>query len=240
MAEKCVATLLSENTKIIEKILGDYASIFCLEPIRIRGFVTRSFPVVVVEDLCGGCRVCESTCFCLSFDDQKGVMALNETACKGCGTCVAMCPANALQQKNPGVDMRLHNILGIGLEESLPPPTCNYCPIRCVEPEKLEKPVNTVIRLICFGRVEPSHIIDSFNSGVDGVMVIGCFFKKPSPSLNTKTVETIIEKTKRIMHILGLDENRLLVTPKTLGEKEVVDTIKRFSEELSTMKSGRG
>ncbi|RLG69766.1 MAG: hypothetical protein DRO11_07230, partial [Methanobacteriota archaeon] len=118
--------------------------------------------------------------------------------------------------------------------------TCNYCPIRCGEPGKLGKHVGIVVRLLCYGRVEPSLIIDSFNSGVDGVMVIKCFFEGLIPPVNNKTVEKRVEITKRVMRILGINENRLLVTPKTLGEKGVVETIKSFSEKLLEMVSRSG
>ncbi len=49
------------------------------------------------EELCSGCRVCESLCpyRAISFDEEKKVCWVNEALCKGCGVCVAACPSGA-------------------------------------------------------------------------------------------------------------------------------------------------
>jgi len=49
------------------------------------------------EELCSGCRVCESLCpyRAISFDEEKTVCRVNEALCKGCGVCVAACPSGA-------------------------------------------------------------------------------------------------------------------------------------------------
>ncbi|MBA7612953.1 Ferredoxin--NADP reductase [subsurface metagenome] len=49
------------------------------------------------EELCSGCRVCESLCpyRAISYDEEKTVCRVNEALCKGCGVCVAACPSGA-------------------------------------------------------------------------------------------------------------------------------------------------
>ena len=57
-------------------------------------------PIVaqVDEDLCCGCRVCETVCAYKAtvFDEEKGVMTVNSTQCKGCGSCGGACPTGAI------------------------------------------------------------------------------------------------------------------------------------------------
>ena len=52
----------------------------------------------VDEDVCCGCRVCESMCEYKAtvFDEEKGVMTVNAALCKGCGSCGGACPTGAM------------------------------------------------------------------------------------------------------------------------------------------------
>jgi heterodisulfide reductase subunit A2 len=36
----------------------------------------------------------------ITFDDAKKVSVVNSALCKGCGTCVAACPAGAIMARN--------------------------------------------------------------------------------------------------------------------------------------------
>ena len=52
----------------------------------------------VDEQLCGGCRMCNSICpyHAIEFIEDQRVSRVNAAVCKGCGTCVAACPAGAI------------------------------------------------------------------------------------------------------------------------------------------------
>jgi heterodisulfide reductase subunit A len=56
----------------------------------------------VNEDLCCGCRLCETMCEYKAtvFDEEKGVMTVNAALCKGCGSCGGACPAGAITIKH--------------------------------------------------------------------------------------------------------------------------------------------
>jgi heterodisulfide reductase subunit A len=58
------------------------------------------FIAKVTEELCSGCRICQSVCpyDAIKRDDAKKVAVINEAVCTGCGTCVATCPCNAISQ----------------------------------------------------------------------------------------------------------------------------------------------
>jgi heterodisulfide reductase subunit A len=57
---------------------------------------------VIDEDLCSGCRTCEAVCeySALNFDDEKGVMRVNDALCKGCGACGATCPSGCISLRH--------------------------------------------------------------------------------------------------------------------------------------------
>ena len=58
----------------------------------------------VNEDLCSGCRICESACgfHAINFDKigEKSVAKIAEGLCRGCGICGSACPMDAITMPN--------------------------------------------------------------------------------------------------------------------------------------------
>jgi heterodisulfide reductase subunit A len=59
---------------------------------------TEAAIAVVDEQLCSGCKTCNSLCpySAIAFDEEKRVSVITEALCKGCGTCAAACPSGAI------------------------------------------------------------------------------------------------------------------------------------------------
>src|SRR4030065_1731875 len=75
---------------------------------------------------------------------------------------------------------------------------------------KIEYPPNvTVVRVMCSGSVEPSAIMDAFEHGTDGVMVIGCLMDNCHYVSGNKKAQERIDALKQLFDIMGLDSPRL-------------------------------
>lgn len=80
-----VAQGAAASARVLDKVLQREVA---LEPVRAS----------VNEDMCSGCRICNSMCpfNAISFLADRMVTEINPALCQGCGTCVAACPAGAI------------------------------------------------------------------------------------------------------------------------------------------------
>jgi heterodisulfide reductase subunit A len=80
-----VAQGAAASARVLDKILQREVA---LEPIK----------ATVDQEMCSGCRICNSMCpfNAISFLEDRMVTEINPALCQGCGTCVAGCPAGAI------------------------------------------------------------------------------------------------------------------------------------------------
>ncbi|MFA6220694.1 MAG: hydrogenase iron-sulfur subunit [Desulfomonilaceae bacterium] len=66
-----------------------------------------------------------------------------------------------------------------------------------------------LIRLMCSGMVAPSYILRAFERGADGVLVTGCHIGDCHYSEGNHKALKMMAKTRQIIELLGIDQNRL-------------------------------
>jgi F420-non-reducing hydrogenase iron-sulfur subunit len=117
---------------------------------------------------------------------------------------------------------------------------CNWCSYEGADSagkKQKEYPSNLMaIRVMCSGRVDPKFVIDAYNDGADGVMILGCHpgdchYKEG----NYQTLKryTIL---KKMLAQFGIEEERLRLdwVSATEGDKfakivsEMVERIKKL------------
>jgi F420-non-reducing hydrogenase iron-sulfur subunit len=70
-------------------------------------------------------------------------------------------------------------------------------------------PTTRVIRVMCSGRVTPGFILEAFRLGADGVIVTGCHPGDCHYISGNKNAVVAVEKTTRLLELLGLEVERL-------------------------------
>jgi heterodisulfide reductase subunit A len=92
-------------------------TILSKKTIEMEGIVAN-----VDEDLCSGCRICESLCpyGAIEMKDQleeKRVAHVIEALCKGCGVCGTACPTKAITLGHFTTDEVIAQVKGVFMEK---------------------------------------------------------------------------------------------------------------------------
>jgi heterodisulfide reductase subunit A len=91
------------------------AAVRAAAPLAQGKVIVEAISAVIDEDLCSGCRICESLCSfsALEFASEDKIMKINDVMCKGCGSCAAACPTGAITMKHYSNKQVLAQIGGI-------------------------------------------------------------------------------------------------------------------------------
>ncbi|MBU0684608.1 MAG: hydrogenase iron-sulfur subunit [Thermoplasmatota archaeon] len=114
---------------------------------------------------------------------------------------------------------------------------CGYPSASLAGVNKIEYPPNvTVVRVMCSGSVEPAAIMDAFEHGIDGVMVIGCLMDNCHYVSGNKRAQERIDALKKLFDIMGLDSRRLRTEWINASERvRFAKAVKEFVEEVRAL-----
>ena len=93
---------------------------------------------------------------------------------------------------------------------------CNWDGLSCIEAaaqKGLRYPASVkIVRVSCLSRVHSGLILKAFELGANGVMLLGCNPSNCHFEIDAGLVEREYEKTRNILGLLGLREERLTLT----------------------------
>jgi len=135
----------------------------------------NSLKVKVDRDKCIACGNCVFYCPYHAAKLENGAASFDLDLCRGCGLCVALCPAFALELENWERERISSLISKLSLEMEKP----KVLVFRCqwaVFPS-FDEDFSSHVRAIdlpCAARVDMLHILEAFQSGIDGVLIAAC------------------------------------------------------------------
>ena len=137
--------------------------------------------IEINEELCGICGLCSKSCPYNAITIESDKLSIDMFKCKGCGTCVSVCPTNAIEM-NIDTTEKINRTIEILSKFKKRPKIiafcCRSCGYAAADDAGLKKisynPNIFIVQVPCTGRIDTSFIINSFEHGFDGVMIIGC------------------------------------------------------------------
>lgn len=70
-------------------------------PMALKQVKTEAITAMIDEELCTGCGTCIKLCpYNAIQKDERGIARINDVLCKGCGVCAASCPEKAITMKH--------------------------------------------------------------------------------------------------------------------------------------------
>ncbi len=167
----------------------------------------------------GKCVIC-LTCyrFCphgaITWDNRA---VINELACQGCGICASQCPNDAIQVRNFSDDQMeaLFEAFDPQISPRIVAFMCRNSAWEAyqsaVKLHSASLPLGfTPIKVPCAGKVDPDYLLQAFNAGADGVLVLSCPQDNCKSTHGNQCAEWGVEQTQGLLAEAGLDPGRLI------------------------------
>jgi len=117
---------------------------------------------------------------------------------------------------------------------------CNWCGYAGADQagmNKMQYPANIkLLRVMCLGRVDTNLVLEAFQKGFDGIMLVGCHIGDCHYISGNKNAVLVVERLKNILHYLGIEPERLRIEEVSGGEGPLfVKVVTEFTEELKKL-----
>ncbi|MGQ9920082.1 MAG: hydrogenase iron-sulfur subunit, partial [Desulfobacca sp.] len=165
---------------------------------------------------CVFCLTCYRMCphGAITWDNRA---IINEAACQGCGICASACPQDAIQVLNYS-DQQIGTLLA-SLDSAISPRVVAFL-CRNSAWEAYENAVKlhdaalplglTPIKVPCAGKVDPNYLLQAFNAGAAGVMVMGCPKDNCKSQHGNLCAQWAVEQVQGMLAEAGIEPERLL------------------------------
>ncbi len=117
---------------------------------------------------------------------------------------------------------------------------CNWCCYAGADLAGISRmqypPDIRIIRVMCTGRIDPSHILKAFSKGADAVFIGGCHLGDCHYVIGNYKAERRIKLVKDILEDLGIEKDRLMLRWISAAEGEkFANAMKELSERIKKL-----
>jgi len=89
---------------------------------------------------------------------------------------------------------------------------------------------------MCTGRIDPALVAEAFRKGLDGLLVVGCYFGDCHYITGNHQAKSKLDMTRRLLKHIGMNEDRLAFRQCSSGEGSVfVEIVTEFDAKLRSL-----
>lgn len=191
--------------------------------------------IIVDNDRCIACANCQKICEYGAIEVDKSVAKIDPDLCKGCGTCVVECPAEAIAMQNFSDEKILAQLEDAAASwEAGKPKTLAFVCNWSTRESALEWPKDVrVIPVRCSGRVDPLHVLRAFALGADGVLIVSCESKDCHYTFGSTVARRRIVEIREWLRAIGIEPERLTMEKSSVGnEQHLNEMVRSFADKV--------
>jgi len=191
------------------------------------------------KDLCISCGNCAFYCpYGAVKLDSPGGVSVDVAFCKACGLCVAKCPALAIELEHWEKE-RISALVSQLVAEMKPPKILVFrCLWAVCPPQDGELAPNVgAIDLPCAARVDSLHILEAFQKGVDGVLVVACPEEDCHRGSGSREAQRLVAKLKERLDQIGFEERLHFCTVSRRNPEQLDEELRQFGQRIEAIGS---
>ncbi len=128
----------------------------------------------------------------------------------------------------------------VGFEPKILGLFCNWCSYSGADyagTVRMKVPPNLrIVRVMCSGRVDPTHVLEAFHAGADGVLVAGCHPGDCHYISGNQRTARRVPLLRRMLEQLGIEPERLRLEWISATEgKELIAAVEEMTEQLRAL-----
>lgn len=242
-----IGLTLEEAIKEARRCLECGPCISCKACVAVN--IQSELPIVEVDDnLCSGCSICVTACnygtaflreVPIIFEGREvGKRKISYTdplLCKACGMCISACPSGA-RGFVPDISLEKQLI------ESPVGIVCFACKFGwgyAGERKHFEN-IKNFIPVVCIGKVDAMDILQAFQKGCDGVMLLGCGEGDCHFQDGNLEARKRVYMLHKILEAFGYEKERLeIVTSIDPRGERIQGLINGFADRLRGLSSAK-
>jgi len=195
----------------------------------------HSLKVKVDRDKCISCGNCAYYCPYDAAKLESGAAEFDLNLCHGCGLCVILCPAMALELESWEGERISTLVSRLSAEMERPKILVFRCQWSAFPSLDGELASNVrAIDLPCAARVDPLHILEAFQSGVDGVLIAACPEEDCRAKTGSKEAQRSIAKLGKVLSQIDFEERLHFCSVAPRYPETYYEELKQFKEKIES------
>lgn len=179
----------------------------------------------------------------LSKGNEVFAAEVNRDICRGCGTCVAVCPTGAmtpgyysgdwLTRRLGAAKPGMKNIVVFACHWN--GSHIDHTALRALENDATHI---ELIHTMCSGRISPGLVFQTLESGADGVLITGCGSDECHYGFGAKQAQHTYGTIEQINHLIGIGPERIRYQQIPKGDAaRFVEVVGEFVGQINTRES---